>query len=85
MPFMCKKRKRIQTYTQRSASLNPVENSKSGIQTKMTQWVKTQCIFTIISRISPMERFVFLKNPISVWPTMAEAFDFGLGIGDLGL
>ena len=32
-----------------------------------------------------MERFVILKNPISVWPTMAEAFDFGLGIGDLGL
>ena len=62
MPFMCKKRKRIQTYTQRSASLNPVENSKSGIQTKMTQWVKTQCIFTIINRISPMERLVILKN-----------------------
>jgi hypothetical protein len=62
MPFMCKKRKRIQTYTQRSASLNPVENSKSGIQTKMTQWVKMQCIFAIINRISPMERLVILKN-----------------------
>ena len=76
MPFMCKKRKRIQTYTQRFASLNPVENSKSGIQTKMTQWVKTQCIFTIINRISPMERLVILKYPISVWPAMAETFEF---------
>ena len=70
MPFMCKKRKRIQTYTQRSASLNPVENSKSGIQTKMTQWVKMQCIFAIINRISPMARLVILKNPVMALGTM---------------
>ena len=86
MPYICKKRKRIQTYTQRSASLNPVENSKSGIQTKMTQWVKMQCIFAIINRISPMERLVILKNLMTDdRRQMTETFECGIGNGGCGI